>query len=164
MKLISTLLFISALIAMLIVGIVVSTSQPWLSVQAAASAHPLRLQSGHMPAIQPRAAEVRANILPTFTIRDVQRYLQMHPFDGHTTSGEQPAYTIMFLSAQALENRLHMDFSSDAPVLCYVEFQGPLVLNHGITSVAEKSPVYAYGYEVFDGWTGDLIVWGAEWH
>ncbi len=118
--------------------------------------------AGNRPAITPQSTKIRANILPTFTAADVEQYLKNDPNLGAIAGPLKLTHTITFMPSQTLGQQLQQDFSSDASILCYVEFKGngpfPLTTAHAPT--AASIPRVSKAFEVFDGQTGDLLVWG----
>lgn len=120
-----------------------------------------KLALGYMPAVQPRQALVQAGKIPTFTAADVEKYLQT---DGVALdlAHQHLTHTITFMSAQAVGQKIHFDFSQDAPILCYVEFTGthPFYINEVKAPSSIFMTRFTKAFEVFDGKTGDLLQWG----
>ena len=118
--------------------------------------------AGHAHAITPRAALVQAHKLPTFTVADVEAYLQTDAVAIEASSKHLP-HTIAFVSASELGQRLNDDFSQDASILCYVQFTGtqPFTLNAVRMPPGMTPSKFTKVFEVFDGITGDLLTWGA---
>jgi hypothetical protein len=118
---------------------------------------------GARPAVKPQAAKIQANILPTFTTADVEQYLQEDdPFLEPIAGPLKLTHTITFMPSQILGQQLQQDFNAYASILCYVEFKGngpfPLTTAHAPT--AASIPHVSKAFEVFDGKTGNLLVWG----
>ncbi|MEO6891421.1 MAG: hypothetical protein ABI324_20735 [Ktedonobacteraceae bacterium] len=117
--------------------------------------------AGHMPAIQPRQTLVQARQVPTFTLADVNAYLQTDAV-AQDAARQHLTRTITFISAQSVGKMINDDFSQDAPILCYVEFTGkqPFTLNEVKSPSPSSMPRFTKAFEVFDGVTGDLLTWG----
>lgn len=115
----------------------------------------------HEPAVHPSSQKIQANVLPTFATADVEQYLLTDPTIGMDAAKQKLTHTITFVSSQTLGPQLSTNFSGDASILCYIEFKGsqPFVLS----SVHSLTPLhFTSAFEVLDGRTGDLIMWGGR--
>ena len=112
-----------------------------------------------IPAIKPTLAVGSQR----FTLADVKTYLKNHPFpSGPTTSGK-PAriLTIAFITSKEASTRMHGESVglADTDQVCYVELYGPFTMKYASVPPGASLPVSATGVEVFDGMTGNLLLW-----
>lgn len=104
---------------------------------------------GHEPALHPSSQKLQANVLPTFSAADVEQYLLTDPTIGMDAAKQHLKHTVTFVSSTTLGQQLGVDFSSDASILCYIEFKG--VKPFGLGSVHSLTPQhYTSAYEVLD--------------
>jgi hypothetical protein len=118
--------------------------------------------AGHPKAIPVTDAKVQTGALPTFTTDDVEDYLRTNP----SPPGEKATrlkHTVSFLPSTDLAQKLQQNFSAEASILCYVEFTDdqPIYVDSA-TRPDGKALAFKQVYMVFDGRTGDLIVWGGR--
>jgi hypothetical protein len=115
----------------------------------------------HILSVHPLSRLMQAKIIPTFTRIEVETYLA-HDAVAIDMATRKIPHTIAFLPSQQVGNLIDSDFSHYAAILCYVEFKSSHSFPIGEVRIppGTKIPRVHKAFEVFDGITGDLIVWG----
>lgn len=124
------------------------------SVQAPISAVPSSSGPG-LPAIHPSSPL-------GITTTDVQAYLRIHPFvggppvKGVTVSIE----TIQFMTSKQASALMDGEETGlpDTATVCYVKLHGPFTVVGPVPPGAQQLPTVAYGVEIFDAQTGNLLM------
>jgi len=115
-----------------------------------------------VPAITPHLKGI-----PSFTIADVQHYLNTGPGTpfpgGMTTAGTRPVATVIeFITSQQASVLMKGGQTglSDTALVCYVGLQGPFSTGVISGGPGSKPGIANTGLMVFDASTGNLLVWG----
>lgn len=120
-----------------------------------------------LPAIRPsiqNAASTTATT-PRFTIADARAYLQTHPFfGGRTVKGATLHIAAVQFMTSAEASALMHGAETGLPstsIVCYAKLQGPFTLQGMPAQPGATLPsTVAYGVEIFDAQTGNLLmVW-----
>lgn len=69
--------------------------------------------------------------------------------------------TIAFITSKQASMRMHGESVglADTAQVCYVELYGPFTMKYAPVPPGASLPVSATGVEVFDGLTGNLLLW-----
>lgn len=112
-----------------------------------------------LPAIRP---SLSANSTIRITTADVEAYINTHQFAGGLVvkGATFSIVSIQFMTstqASALMKGEETGLAATAPI-CYVKLHGPFTQ---VASVPPgvKLPTVAYGIEIFDARTGNLLMW-----
>ena len=97
-----------------------------------------------------------------FTVDDVKEYVTTHAIPQAGVISDKPAkiLSIEFITGKEASERMKGDsvgVEDNAPV-CYVVLYGPFQM--GSVPPGAKPLVSDRGFEIFDGRTGRLLVWG----
>lgn len=162
-------------LTLLVVGVtwfmhsVEATSKPPAPPSPVHQYHPFQFSQTYVsgnPAIHPHSSQLASG--PAFTQDDVIAFLQKYGFyAGPVVPGAHlKILTIQFVTIRQASQLMYGE-SIDRPddyLVCYVKVEGPFLLTniHGGPHVPNvKSPTTAkYGDAVFDGHTGNLLIWG----
>lgn len=153
--------------------LVIMTSPGGQVAAAPISATPVSItsvpRSPGLPAIRPSlqaasTTSAASTLIPRFTSADVQAYLHTHPFvGGQVVQGATASIaSIQFMSsaqASALMHEAATGLPATAPV-CYVKLNGPFTQQAApVAPGAKQLSAVAYGVEIFDAQTGNLLMW-----
>lgn len=118
------------------------------------------------PAIPVHISGVTANSAstPAFTSDDVTAFLTKNGFyAGPVVQGAQlKVVSIQFVTAKQASNLMngaHVGRPDDS-LVCYVKVQGPFMLTNVSMPRGTKKTTAEFGEVVFDGHTGNMLVWG----
>lgn len=116
-----------------------------------------------IPAIHPSLTAATPASRARFTTANVQAYLKSHPFvGGASLKGTTAKVTsIQFISSGQASTLMH-NADTGLPttaLVCYVKIQGPFMITAPTAPGAKKFPPVDYGIEIFDGQTGNLLMW-----
>ncbi len=153
------------LLTFLIIGMLAAFANPNQASQTSISDLNLSNGQGNSLTLQPPSSiPVIDNGKTILSVQDVTKYLQTHLFAaGPTTTGKPPTIELIQLltDAQAsLKIGSSIGLPDNAPVY-YVLLQGPFVPTNVKLPPSEK-PIgnVNEGWEVFDAYAGNLLVWG----
>lgn len=121
-------------------------------------------RSPGLPAIPPRLLSTSATT-PAFTEADVRAYLNTRPFpSGPLVKGATSTVVEIKFITSAQASALMQGESTGLPdtaLVCYVKLHGPFEMTHASTPPGAKPlPPTTFGIEVFDAYTGNLLMWG----
>jgi len=162
------LLFASLIVAVLcVIGVVVASNYNAQAQNTASAGQTTRAsippQSGGLgiPAIQPT---LPISSSPRFTSADVRAYLSTHPFmSGPPVKGATPTILeIKFMTSKQASALMRGESVGlpDTAIVCYVKFHGPFTqVNASVPPGAKPLPLADTGVEIFDGQTGNLLMW-----
>lgn len=164
----------SIVFALFIVGIVIIVAHVGSGVSYAQQSYTSNVQVSApvssamgLPAITPHtqkasfAASGSNTSTPTYSIDDAVQYVNTHPMPDAFITGPKPAIVkAAFLSSQEV-SKLMKGESTGVPndtLLCYVELRGAFTFYGG----SGTSVTYHTGVEVFDAYTGNLLIAGGQ--
>lgn len=162
------LLFVSLIVAVVCVIGAIAASNYNAQAQNTASAGqttqasiPPRSSGLGIPAIQPT---LPISSSPRFTTADVKAYLSTHPFmSGPPVKGVTPTIVeIKFMTSKQASALMRGESVGlpDSSLVCYVKLHGPFTQsNASVPPGAKQLPSVEFGVEIFDGQTGNLLMW-----
>lgn len=146
-------------------GLDVGHAQQSQSLQVHTSSTPGSSVMG-LPAITPHI-QVTSSLTssstpsPTYSLDDAIHYVTTHPMPDALITGSKPVIVkAVFLSSQEV-SKLMKGESTGVPngtLLCYIELQGTFTFSGG----SGTPVIYHTGVEVFDAYTGNLLIAGGQ--
>ncbi len=108
--------------------------------------------------------ELAESSSPSFTTSDVRAFLRIHPFvSGPPVKGATPTIVeIKFMTSKQASVLMRGESVGlpDTAIVCYVKFHGPFTqVNASVSPGAKPLPPTDTGVEIFDGQTGNLLMW-----
>lgn len=164
----------SVVLVLFIVGIVIIVAQVGSGVSYAQQSYannvPVSSPASNaigLPAITPRTQNANSVApglnasTPTYSISDAVQYVNTHPLPDAFITGPKPVIVkAAFLPSQEVSKLMKGEGTgvSDGTILCYVELRGIFTFYGG----SGTSVTYHTGVEVFDAYTGNLLIAGGR--